>query len=357
MTDLNDHFYCGGATTVKGRFIKCWNYPAAHGNLDLAHALFNSCNVTMTQLVSRLGRDRYYDGLERFGFMTKTGVDFPGEGSNLIYSRADAGEVELATMSFGQGIALTPLSVVSAVSAIANGGYILEPHFVKEIRDADGNVVESFGRTVKSVAMTTQTANELLEIMREDVVLGYSGKTKLAGYNIGGKTGTAQKPSETGGYSEYVYASIANIAPTDDPKLVMITLVDSPRYHEIWGSTVASPCAGAIMSEVLRYLNVEPKYTEEEMKALQSKMTAVPDVTGDSYEVAAGKLMMSELKYLFTPELPEGFSGELAITDQYPKPGAEVAKESTVTLYYEIKVEEEVPEEGNGEESDEGNED
>ena len=357
VTDLNDHFYCGGATRVAGRFIKCWNYPAAHGNLDLAHALFNSCNVTMTQLVSRLGKDRYYEGLERFGFMTKTGVDFPGEGTNLIYDKSVAGEVELATMSFGQGIALTPLSMVSAVGAIANGGYILEPHFVKEIRDADGNVIESYGRTVKSIAMTTQTANELLEIMREDVELGHSGKTKLDGYNIGGKTGTAQKPSETGGYSEYVYASIANIAPTDNPKLVMITLVDSPKYVEIWGSTVASPCAGAIMAEVLRYLNVEPQYTEDEMKAMQSKMTTVPDLTGDSYEVAAGKLSMLGLKYVFTPELPEGFSGQLAITDQYPKPDSEVAKESTVTLYYEIKVEEELPEEGNEEGANEGNED
>ena len=357
VTDLNDHFYCGGATTVKGRFIKCWNYPAAHGNIDLAHALFNSCNVTMTQLVDRIGKDRYYEGLERFGFTTKTGVDFPGEGSNIVYSKEAAGEVELATMSFGQGIALTPLSMVTAVSAIANGGYILEPHFVKEIRDADGNVVESYGRTVKSIAMTTQTANELLEIMREDVELGFSGKTKLDGYNIGGKTGTAQKPSETGGYSEYVYASIANIAPTDDPKLVMITLVDSPRYHEIWGSTVASPCAGAIMSEVLRYLNVEPQYTEDEIKAMQSKMRTVPDLTGDSYEIAAGKLSMLELKYVFSPELPEGFAGELAVTDQYPKPETEVAKESTVTLYYEIKVEEELPDDGNEEEPDEGDND
>ena len=335
-TSLNDGFRCGGAMQVMDRYIKCWVYPRAHGNESLKDAISNSCNVAMMHLAQRLGRDTFYSGLNAFGILEKTGIDFPGEALNQVYSRSDAGPVQLATMSFGQGVAVTPVSLVTAVSAMANGGYLLQPHLVKEIRDADGKVVESFGRTVKSVAISSETSKDMLEIMEYVVNSGGGGKSQIPGYRIGGKTGTADKPKSGSYEGGGVYASFIGVAPVDDPKMVVLVTCDNPRSNDIHGSTVAAPCAKEIMQEVLSYMNIQPNYTEDELKAMRSKMTTVPDLTDAGYEKLAGVLNAKSLDYQLSPALEDGANVDIVVTDQYPKPGAEVSKNSVVTVYYEI---------------------
>ena len=337
-----DGFYCGGYTRVADRTIKCWCYPGGHGNQSLAKAVGNSCNMALVDIAQRMGKNNFYNGIEAFGLHKKTGVDYPGEADNMIYTRAEANIVEISTMSFGQGIALTPVSLVTAVSALANGGFLLEPHLVKEIRDADDKVVESYGRTVKSVPITAQTAQEMLEIMEYVVSEGGAGKAKISGYRIGGKTGTANKPV-AGGYSSDrdVFASFIGVAPIDDPRMVVLVICDTPKVKNNQGSNTAAPAAKEVMEAVLKYMNIQPHYTDAELKKLNSKLTTVPDLTGDDMEDVIGRLAGKHLNYNLSPALEDPNGVKIIVTDQYPKPGTEVNKESTVTIYYEIITEEE----------------
>ncbi len=345
VTHLGDTFRCNGLLRVMDREIHCWNYPKIHGDETLEKAVANSCNVSMMNLVARMGKEEFYKGLVAFGLFDKTGVDFPGEGGNIIYSKTAMGPVEMATMSFGQGISLTPVSVCTAVSAIANGGYLLEPHLVKEIRDADGKIIQKNERTVRNIAISKETAADMRYILEYVVNNGGGGRAKIDGYRIGGKTGTAQKPSETGGYSEkYVYASFIGVAPIEDPKMVVLVTVDSPRTSDVHGSTQAAPCAKNIISDILKYMNIEPNYTEEEIKRINSTMVKVPDLSGAGLETLSGKVG-NYLNYQLSPELEEGRYVELVVTDQYPKPGERVPKGSTITVYYELtKWEDEIVE-------------
>lgn len=335
-----DSFYCGGYQRVADRVIRCWN-TGGHGTQSLAAAVGNSCNMAMVAIAQKMGKNTFYNGIEAFGLNKKTGVDYPGEAENMMYTRAQANIVELSTMSFGQGIALTPISLVTAVSALANGGYLLEPHLIKEIRDADGNVVESYGRTVKSVAITAQTASEMLDIMEYVVAEGGAGKAKIAGYRIGGKTGTANKPV-AGGYSSDrdVFASFIGVAPIDDPKMVVLVVADTPKVKNNQGSNVGAPCAKEVMEAVLKYMNIQPKYTEAELKKLNSSKTTVPDLTGDDLEDVIGKVAGKHLEYVLSPAIEGESNPKIIVTDQYPKPGSEVSKGSTVTVYYELVDEE-----------------
>ena len=334
VTSLDDTFECSGYINIYDRVIHCWNYPRRHGSETLADAIFNSCNVSMVYLADRMGRSTFYKGLQNFGLTEKTGVDFPGEASNQIYSYNDMNPVEMATMGFGQGISLTPVSLCTAVSAIVNGGYLLQPRLVKEIRDADGNTVETIGRIVKNIAISQETSADMRYIMQYVVDKGGS-YYQIPGYVIGGKTGTAQKPI-AGGYSAHdVYASYIGVAPINDPKYVVLVLADTPRAADNHGSYVAAPCASEIMEEVLRYKNIEPEYTEEDIENLTSKMVTVPDLTGTSFETLPGKTGRY-LEYSLSPALPEDELTEIVVIDQYPKPGTKIEKGSTIIVYYEI---------------------
>ena len=335
VTRLGDTFTCYGFLDVADWKLKCWNYPRAHGTETLEKAVANSCNVSMMNLVARMGKENFYKGLQSFGLLEKTGVDFPGEANNIIYSKEKMAIVEMSTMAYGQGIALTPVTLCTAVSAIANGGYLLEPHLVKEVRDADGKVIEKNERTVRNIAISKETAADMRYIMEYVVNNGGGGKSKIDGYRIGGKTGTADKPSETGGYSGYVYASFIGVAPIDDPKMVVLVLVDSPRTSDVHGSTQAAPIARDIMEDILQYMNIEPHYTEEEMKKINSTMVTVPDLTGLGLENLSGKVGRY-LDYELSPALPEGQRVELVVTDQYPKPGDSVPKNTKIIVYYEV---------------------
>ena len=334
VTYMGEKFYCGGTIKVADRVLKCWYYPRSHGSETLQQAVGNSCNPVMVQLIQRIGLKQYYEGLDAFGLTARTGIDYPGEGSNIIYDDSDVGPVELATMAYGQGISVTPISLITAVSSLANGGYVMQPHFMDKMIDSDGNVVYEFEPQVKGVSVSAQTAANMLNIMELVVKEGGAGTAKIPGYRIGGKTGTASKPT-VGGYSDSDYfSSFIGVAPIDDPKFTILVLVDSPKGR-IYGSQTAAPCAKAIMQEILQHLNIQPQYSDAELKQLKSKKTTVPSVVEEGLENAIGKLAGQNLGYELSPAL-DIQKGEIIITDQYPKAGTEVLKDTKVTLYYEV---------------------
>ena len=181
VTNLTEQIYCGPSIQVYDWQLKCWNYPHAHGWQNLSMAVTNSCNVAMVQLVQRIGATRFWAGLDAFGITERTGVDYPGEGSNILQDE-NGGPVELATMSYGQGIAVTPVSLVTAVSSLANDGYVMQPHFVKALLNPDGTVAKSFEPTVKSQSVSEQTAKDMMGIMEDYIINGSGGRMKIPGY-------------------------------------------------------------------------------------------------------------------------------------------------------------------------------
>ena len=328
VTRTSETFTCTGSYNVAGTILKCWRSQNPHGTETLAQAVQNSCNPVFIQLAARVGKETYYDYLERFGITEKTGIDFPGEGGNILQAEANVGPVELATISYGQGIAVTPISLITAVSAIGNEGKMMQPHLVKALVDSDGNEVETFEPTVVRQVISKQTASEMCLIMESVVSEGGGGNAKIPGYRIGGKTGTANK-AENGGYSSDTYSSFIGMAPMDDPKVAILLIVDSPVGVK-YGSVTAAPGVKAILQDVLRYLDIQPQYTEEEKAELQNKMVAVPDVVNEGCSVAVGKLAGLGLTYTISGES----SGEDdVVVDQYPKQGEKVEKGSAVYLY------------------------
>lgn len=333
VTNLTEQIYCGASIQVYDWQLKCWNYPHAHGWQNLSMAVTNSCNVAMVQLVQRIGATRFWAGLDAFGITERTGVDYPGEGSNILQDE-NGGPVELATMSYGQGIAVTPVSLVTAVSSLANDGYVMQPHFVKALLNPDGTVAKSFEPTVKSQSVSEQTAKDMMGIMEDYIINGSGGRMKIPGYRTGGKTGTANKPVK-GGYSATdVYGSFIGVAPIEDPKFVILVICDSPR-GTIYGSTTAAPCAVEIEKRVLQYMGITPEYTEKELKALNRTRVTIPNVIGLDGETAMGRLSHLGLEYTLAPAIET--TAKLTIVDQFPKAGEEVEKGYLVTLYYEVE--------------------
>lgn len=347
VTYPEETFYCNSTITVADQTLKCWYYPRSHGKETLVQAVENSCNPVMVTLAQRLGLTKYYEGLDSFALTERTGIDYPGESYNILQNKSTAGPVGLATMAYGQGIAVTPISLVTAISSIANEGRLMKPHFIKQLLDSEGNTVEVYEPVVRNISMSSQTAEDMLSIMEEVVDEGGGGTAKIAGYRIGGKTGTAQKP-EGGGYSKTdVYGSFIGIAPIDDPKFVILVVVDTPR-GVLYGSQTAAPCAKSIMQEIFTYMGIEPNYTDEELAAIDKTKVKVPDLTGRSGENAIGVLGGQYLGYSFAPAV-ETYEN-LIVKDQYPKPGTEVTKGTKVTIYYEKEYVEEPPESEGAEE-------
>ncbi len=331
VTNMNDWFYCAGYRDVEDWTIHCWNWPWNHGWESLSDAVVNSCNSVMIELAQRIGRADYYNGLRTFCITEKTGIDFPGEGTNIIYPEKETGPVELATMAFGQGIAVTPISLVTAISSLANGGKLMQPHFVKTIYDSEGNVVKNIAPVVRNITVSEETADNMMDILEEVVSSGGAGVAGIPGYRVGGKTGTAYKAVD-GVYSDTdVYTSFIGIAPMDDPQVVILVVMDNPSVKI--ASATAADCERDIMKEVLLLLNIQPSYTEAEIEKMRETKVIVPDVIGQTLEDAYGILAGEELECIISDD-PGNAYHETAVTDQYPRAGAELEKGSSVTIYY-----------------------
>lgn len=328
----NSQFHCSGKQKVYGEEIKCWVHPKSHGTQTATQAVGNSCNPAMMQIVKKMGYAKFYKYLELFGITGRTGIDFPGEALPLVYSKEDAGPVELATMSFGHGLSITPLQMISATSSYGNGGKLMKPRLVKELQDDNGNTIKEFPSKVVRQVVSEETTEEVLEMMEHVISDSETPAIDIPGYKVGAKTGTARKLVNNQYQKGLVIGSILVMAPIDDPEFAVLVVVDEPKAGE-FGSTTAGPAAEAITEEILRYMNIEPNYTKKEQSKIQKEKVVVPKVSGKKYSEAVKALESAGLSYTISG----GGDGEddFKVVDQYPKAGEYVKKGSKVFLYRE----------------------
>lgn len=326
---LDTHYYCGGTIKVQGAVLKCANWWNPHGDQTFAEAVENSCNVAFVNMGRDLGKENMVKYIRAFGFGESTGIELLGEQSGIIPSSPDViKDVNLATLSYGHGIAVTPLQVLNLFSTVSNGGDLMEVRLVKELRDEDGNIVESFEPKVKRKVLSEETSKTMLEILEGVVEDGTGRKAYIPGYRVGGKTGTALKIID-GRYANGKYiASSGAVAPVDNPKITVLVVIDEP-VGVYYGGTIAGPVVQEVVEDTLNYLEVEPKFTEEEKELIDEKII-VPDVRNKKIS-DAGKVL-TELGLRYTTEYQEITTNSI-IKDQFPLPGAEVIKGSIIDLY------------------------
>lgn len=320
----NDMFYCNGSKKVGNYNIHCWK-RGGHGQEDFKKAVQNSCNPAFIEIGARVGTEKFYSYMSGLGFREVTGIDLPGEVVGLIRDYSDFHEVELATSSFGQGFTITPIQMITAVNAVANNGTMIKPHLVKKLVDSDGNVVKEFGPEEVRQIISESTSKKLREILESVVSEGSASGAYIKGYRVGGKTGTSEKVPR--GNGKYV-ASFVCMAPSDDPEVVCLVLLDEPNGDSYFGGVIATPVARNIMEETLEYLGVEPSYTAEELATME---TTVPNIAGMTVEQAKQALSNANLKYSI-----DG-AGE-TVLNQLPKFGVKVNQQSTVMIYTEEKM-------------------
>ena len=263
QTQESETFTCTGGIEVQGKTIRC---TSSHGTIDLKTGLAKSCNPVFVRLALRLGTDTMYTYLDKFGFGQKTGVDMAAEASGIVIKKENVKEGDLARIGFGQSISTTPIQTLNAFCAVINGGELLEPHIMKTVKDADGNIIEEKKKTVKANPITADTSRRMREMLVSVVGEGSGKNSYVKGYSIGGKTGTAQKYDENGKVKEKHLSSFIAFAPADDPQIAILFMVDEANVYNDYGGTVAAPYVGQILEETLKYMNVEQKLTEDEKK-------------------------------------------------------------------------------------------
>ncbi|MEG1469418.1 MAG: penicillin-binding transpeptidase domain-containing protein [Anaerovoracaceae bacterium] len=328
IANKNSIYNCTTSIKVAGRTLHCWS-PVPHGDQTLKQAVGNSCNPVQVQLALALGKDKYYNYLDLFGITDITGIDYPGETGAIIQGKDNIGPVELATMAYGQGIAVTPIQLLTAVCSIGNDGILMQPRLVKELTDSNGKTVKKFDTNIVRRVMSSATAKDMGEIMEFVVAEGGGGSAKVSGFRVGGKTGTADKVIN-GVYSTNTYSSFIGMAPMDDPQIAILVVVDSPKGIH-FGSLTAAPAAKDVLESTLRYMEIAPQYTQSEQKDMNNKYVTVPNVTKQEYSEAAGILAGKGLKYKVSPKTTS--TDDFTVVDQYPKAGTKLNKGGTVYLY------------------------
>lgn len=328
LTNLSDTFVCNGGLQIYDTYLRCWKSPGSHGYETLVDGVANSCNPVFITLSQRLGISRFYNYLGLFGLTEPTGIDYPGEASPIIQNKNDAGPVGLATMSYGQGIAATPIQVMAALSSLGNDGKLMKPHLVKKLIDDEGNTVHEFKPEVVRQVVSSQTSKEICSMMENVVRRGTGADAYIPGYRIGGKTGTANQFKNGKLVENKTFSSFFAMAPMEDPKFAVLMVVNSPKGVR-YGSKTAGPGVKSILSNVLDYIGIEPVYTSDEESKLASGKVTVPNLVGYSYDSAATWLSNIGLNVI---ECPTG-STDFNVVDQYPKPGTQVSAGNSVCLY------------------------
>ncbi|MDI3518684.1 MAG: hypothetical protein PWQ34_831 [Caldanaerobacter sp.] len=313
VVSLHEQFYCPGYTTVAGHRINCW---ATHGSEDFVKGVQNSCNVVFVTVGQRLGVEKLYKYIRDFGFGKTTGILLPGEAPGLVLSEERVGPVELATNSFGQGIAVTPLQMITAVAAIANGGKLMQPQIVKAIVDSKGKVVKEFKPKIVRRVISKETSATMREILKSVVAEGTGKAGYIEGFDVAGKTGTTEKYMP----GKYV-ASFVGFAPADDPKVIVLVVIDEPNNPEThFGSQLAAPVVKSILDDTLKYLEVKPKGVKK------PETVMVPDVRNMKLYEAERIILENKLDFIL-----QG-NGD-TVFDQVPKPGALVNENTKIILY------------------------
>lgn len=323
VVNENSTFFCSGSIKVSDRTIHCWR-SYGHGSENFVQGLCNSCNPVFVQLGERLGPDNFFKYFTAFGLTSKTGIDLPGESRSIFYTAAQLNPVELATESFGQNFSITPIQMITAAAAVSNGGYLVQPHVVSQIIDADGNIVKSADTSPKRQVISTDISQRMCKILQTNATIGTAKNGYLPGYRVGGKTGTSQKMDvfQKTGTMQYI-ASYCGFAPADDPQVAMLVFFDEPHGSSYYGAAVAGPVFSKTMEEILPYLGVERKYTDTELAKLD---VSTPDVVGKA--VAAAKTDLSKMK--LTPKI---YGSGDKVVSQVPEPGKTIPQNGTVVLF------------------------
>ena len=320
VVDKTTTVNCGGSVNISGYTIHCSN-KNGHGLQTLVQSVGNSCNPAFINYGLRIGNEKFYEYMRSFGLMNTTGIDLGGEAVGVFAADSSFTQLDLACYAFGQNFTVTPLTLISAQAACVNGGYLHTPYLVERITDSDGNVTYRHDDTPVRQVISEQTSATVRECLEYVVASGTGKNGQVAGYRIGGKTGTADK-----GQTGDVVVSFLCFAPADDPQVIMLITMDTPSRATgtyVSGGNMVAPTASTVMAEILPYLGVEPSYSAEELLGMD---TTVPNVIGMSVEEAKTKLKDRALSYKIVGD------GE-TITDQTPAGGAIIPGKSSVILY------------------------
>ena len=322
---FKDRFYDSGKVSVDGSVLKCWK-SGGHGDQTFLEVLQNSCNPGFVKLGQLLGKERLFSYIKKFGFGEKSGVDLNGEGTGILFPMDKIGNVELATSAFGQGISVTPIQQVMAVSAVVNGGYLYKPYIVKSISDDVNTIVQQNSRVLRRKVISSETSS-IMRIALESVVAKGGGKSAyIEGYRIGGKTGTAQK-QKNGVYlvNNYIM-SFMSIVPSNDPRAVLYLAIDNPKNTAMLSSYTTTPIARRILLDIIDALKI-PKQNGGMEKDLEwnDKLTyEVPNVVGLNVKDAKKQLFNYDVKIIG--------SGDI-VYEQSPKAGEVIEEGSKMRIY------------------------
>ncbi|MDD2955692.1 MAG: penicillin-binding transpeptidase domain-containing protein [Oscillospiraceae bacterium] len=322
--NLGSAFNCtGNYELLPGVSYNCWK-AGGHGHQNFAQALQNSCNPAFIMIGQSLGQERFRKYFEAFGLMETTGVDLPGESGSIYHTEEDFSVVSLASSSFGQTFKVTPLQLITAVSAAFNGGELMQPYVVKQIVDSDGNTVEEKSPVAKRQVISAETSATIASLCESVVSQGSGKNAYIPGYRIGGKTGTSEKlDKQINGEVDKRISSFMGFAPADDPQIAVLIMLDEPYMTNPYGSVIAAPVVKNIMADVLPYLGIEPEFSEAEQKYAD---VAVPNLNTLKRGEAEAELNSVNLKARFVGE------GE-TVVGQLPQMKEEVPRGSTVILY------------------------
>lgn len=334
--DLDTNFYCKGAEQIPGRsqLLHCWR-SAGHGSEKTPQALQNSCNIAFAHIALKMGGETFYEYVRRFGILEKTGIDLAGESKGVFFDKALVtdtdkwGTASLTSGSFGQTFKLTPLQLARAISSVVNGGYLMEPYIVSEVLDAKGNTVLKQEPTIVRRTISKETSDTMRALLRSVVTEGTAKNASVAGFSIGGKTGTSEKIDvfdENGSRVTDKIVSFVGVAPMEDPSYLVLVALDTPSRSTgiyISGGVMAAPTVGSVMSDILPYLEVERNYTEEDAAGREM---VLQDWTGETRKNAENALKALGLTARVIGD------GE-TVTGQIPAAGETVSGDSQVLLY------------------------
>lgn len=324
----NDHFYDSGSVNVDGSVLKCWK-AGGHGNQTFLQVLQNSCNPGFVKLGQMLGKERLFSYIKKFGFGEKTGVDLNGEGQGILFPLEKVGNVELSTTAFGQGVSVTPIQQVTAVSAVVNGGYLYKPYIVKSIAEKETNsIIQETSKTLVRKVISSETSAIMRHALESVVAKGGGKAAYIEGYRIGGKTGTAQKVKD-GRYlvGNYIM-SFMSIVPSNDPEAVFYLAIDNPKNTALLSSYTTTPIARRVLLDIIDALDIKEQKEgmEKDLEWTDKIMYQVPNVIGKSVKEAKKLLSNFTIEYTGTGE---------TVISQSPDANAKLEDRGTVRLLLE----------------------
>lgn len=304
---------------VQGRRIRCWR-ASPHGQETFRQGVYNSCNPVFVKVAQSLGVEKFYQYVRAFGFMEKTEISLPGEAASIFHKKPQ--EIDMAVASFGQRFQITPIQLITAYSAIANGGNLIKPKLIKELTNQEGHIVKTFDTEVVRQVISKKTSDTMREILEGVVTYGGGARAYVKGYRVGGKTGT----SETTTKGRYI-ASFMAVAPADDPKICVLVILDHPTGESYYGGRIAAPVGGRIVEDVLTYLDVDRKYTKKDLEMMEKEIE-VPNVCGSLATQASNVLA----QHGFITKV-EGDVDNSIVESQLPNAGDRLTKGATVVIY------------------------